>query len=80
MEILGTQVKPMPFDPVAAARSGMELANLGLQPLRIAQELRQAQIAEQEAQRSLDTRRYEDEARRTLGQAQHQGTRRSDAN
>lgn len=68
MEVLGTQVKPMPFDPIGSTRAGMELANLGLQPLRIAQELKQAQIAEQEAQRSLDMRRFEDTARRTLGE------------
>lgn len=81
MEILGTQVKPMPFDPVAAARSGMELANLGLQPLRIAQELRnqaieerQKLIAEQEAQRNLDFKRYEDQTNRRFGEIVRQFT------
>lgn len=74
MEIIGTQFKPtVALDPLGSAKAGMELGVLGLQPMRIAQELRTAQIeerqkliAEQEAQRALDLKRREDASRASL--------------
>lgn len=76
MEVIATQLKPSTFDPVGAMRSGMELANLGLQPMRIAQELRQAQLAEAEAARALEMRRFEDTARKTLADIAKRNTTR----
>lgn len=83
MEPIALQVKPMQFDALGAVKQGMELANLGIQPLRLAQELRQAQIAERqaliqekEAQRALDMRLYEDNARKSIGEIMRRHTKK----
>jgi len=75
MEPIALQVKAPQFDALGAVKQGMELANLGIQPLRLAQELRQAQIDEQEAARALEMKRYEDTARKTAGEVLRRHTK-----
>ena len=61
------------IDPLGSAIKGMQLGQMGLEADRLRQELvqqqqqlRTAAIAEQEAQRALNMRQYEDTARRSL--------------